>query len=77
MRLPWRVAALVATLNKTGTWIAQIGPHFVVVDGYAPNGSLLIRDPWFEPGVTSGTKYQVTVPEFLSVWSGGGAFRRR
>jgi Peptidase C39 family len=43
--------------------------HFVTVDGRM-GSNLLIRDPW-----AGGSKYQMTLEEFLRMWTGNAVFK--
>lgn len=61
--------AVVVALNQTGSWIAfmkelanPIG-HTVVVDGLDAAGRVRVRDPW------DGTRYTMTMSEFLRYWT--------
>ncbi|WP_297086533.1 papain-like cysteine protease family protein [Thermoleptolyngbya sp. C42_A2020_037] len=67
---------LVETLNSTGSWAAilwepgsSIG-HMVIVDGFDPDGRLLIRDPWGRSArARAGSRYKMEVSEFERVWT--------
>ncbi len=64
-------------LNETGSWGAMLWQpgagmgHLVVVDGKDSLGYALIRDPW------QGTKYKMTVKDFLLYWNEHGVFQRK
>lgn len=67
---------LVGALNQTGSWIAfmkelrnRIG-HTVVVDGLDAMERIRIRDPW------DGTRYTMTMREFLRYWTDVAVLRR-
>lgn len=60
-------------LNLTGSWVAvlwesgvRIG-HMVIVDG-TDHDNVLIRDPW------DGTKYKMTMADFLQYWNGQAVY---
>ncbi|ELR96540.1 papain-like cysteine protease family protein [Gloeocapsa sp. PCC 73106] len=68
------VTELLATLISTGAWIAELLEpmarlgHLVVVDGWAEDGLLLIRDPW------QGTRYKMEQEIFLTYWTWRGIY---
>lgn len=70
---------LIAYLGRKGPWIAQVGPHVVVVDGFDKAGYLRIRDPWYEPGVIHGTSagsyYKVSLRTFVDHWNVAAVYR--
>ncbi|MDH5640208.1 MAG: hypothetical protein OEY28_02855 [Nitrospira sp.] len=72
--------ALVRILNGTGTWIAFVNKHFVVVDGIDSKGRILVRDPWYEPGIQrgirAGSRYTVSWKTFSESWRSVGIFRQ-
>lgn len=55
-------------LNDSRSWGAELrapgGAHAVVVDGIGESGHLLVRDP------LKATEYEMTVKDFLPIWSG-------
>lgn len=68
--------ALVRALNQTGSWIAFMKElanpisHTVVVDGLDAAGQVSVRDPW------EGTRYTMTMPDFLEYWTGIAILQR-
>ena len=66
-------------LGQRGSWIAQVGVHFVVVEGFDASGHLLIRDPWYEPGlsrgINSGSSYRVSLRTFVQEWHAVAIYR--
>ena len=69
-----------AEIGKHGPWAAQMlesewtkfpkPPHVVIVDGPSPAGNVMIRDP------LEGTRYEMTVKDFLKTWNRSCAYRR-
>lgn len=65
-------------LGRNGSWIAQVGSHFVVIDEYR-DGHLYVHDPWYEParsrGLIGGSSYQVSIRTFLDYWYVAAIYR--
>lgn len=65
-------------LGRRGSWIAQVGTHFVVIDKFE-GGYLYVRDPWYEParsrGINSGSSYRVSLRTFLDYWYVAAIYR--
>lgn len=70
---------VIEALGQKGSWIAQVGTHFVVVDGFDSVGYLRIRDPWYEPGLVRGFKagshYRVSLKTFVDHWFAYAVYR--
>lgn len=68
-------------IGKDGPWAAEMfespwtdflkPPHVVVVDGPSAAGNVMIRDP------LEGTRYEMTVKDFLLAWTGRCAYVRK
>jgi len=69
-----------AEIGRDGPWAAQMiesewtkfpkPPHVVLVEGPSPAGNVMIRDP------LEGTRYEMTVKDFLKTWNRSCAYRR-
>ena len=61
-------------LSGGGTWIAEIGRHFVVIDGLDDKNNVIVRDPWamVDPRFSQehGSRYRVSWRTFLKSWGG-------
>lgn len=70
---------IIEELGQKGSWIAQVGTHFVVVDGFDSEGNLRIRDPWYEPGmargIRAGSHYRVSLRAFVDHWFAYAVYR--
>lgn len=68
-----------AEIGQNGPWAAQMDeyewnrfrkpPHAVIVYGPSPTGGVMIGDP------LEGTRYEMTVKDFLKAWTGNCAYR--
>lgn len=70
---------IIEHLGRKGSWIAHVGTHFVVDDGFDKVGYLRIRDPWYEPGwargIRAGTHYRVSLKTFFDHWFVDAVYR--
>lgn len=67
-------------LNTMGAWgtVFREGTpvgHFVMVEGVTQGGRVKIKDPYPRtPKAKSGSSYEMTIEEFMKVWSGEVVF---